>query len=127
MGGGFGLSIGQAIEIAKTLADLVKRGATVELQEKIVELREALVEAKEELLSLREENLELNAEIDRKASMTFEDGVYWLTDGSNGRTGPFCQRCYDVDRKSIRLQDFPADTHTSRYRSCTACGRNYFY
>jgi regulator of replication initiation timing len=53
------------LETAKIIAELAKKGMTVELQEKIVELREEVMALKEENIQLRDENLQLKQELDR--------------------------------------------------------------
>ncbi len=51
------------LDTAKTIAELAKKGMTVELQEKIVELREEVIALKEENVQLREENLQLKQQL----------------------------------------------------------------
>lgn len=55
------------LDTVKTIADLAKKGMTVELQEKIVELREEVMALKEENIRLRDENLQLKRQIDSYA------------------------------------------------------------
>jgi regulator of replication initiation timing len=52
------------LDTVKTIAELAKKGMTVELQEKIVELREEVMALKEENIRLRDENLKLKQELD---------------------------------------------------------------
>ena len=47
------------LDTAKTIAELAKKGMSVELQEKIMELREEVIALKEENIQLRNENLQL--------------------------------------------------------------------
>ena len=51
------------LDTAKTIAELAKKGMTVELQEKIVELREEVIALKEENVQLRDENLQLKQDL----------------------------------------------------------------
>ena len=49
-------------------------------------------------------------------ALEFDGDVYWSVDGES-RDGPFCQRCYDVDGKLVRL-------HSLKYNykwQCKAC------
>jgi len=92
-----------ALPTYKEIVDLVKKGATVEAQEKIMALREAALELQEENLDLKEEVKTLNQQLEIKAKIKFDEKVYWFDD--EGKTdGPFCQRCYDMDKKLLRLQ-----------------------
>lgn len=84
------------------IADLLKKGATLEAQEQIMKLREAALELQEENLALREELRKLREERQLAESLEFAQGVYWrMKDGQ--QTGPFCPRCYDEHHKLIRL------------------------
>ncbi len=105
----------------KTIIELIKKGATVEAQEKIMELREVALDLKEENLQLRERLRELEAQLQRETQLTFENGVYWLIDG-DAKDGPFCQQCYDADQKLMRLQV----VRNSDYRwRCLTCKHVY--
>ena len=87
----------------KLIVELLKKGATVEAQEQIMALREAALELQEENLDLKEEVKTLSQQFELKAKVKFEKKAYWLDD--KGKIdGPFCQRCYDVDKKLLRLQ-----------------------
>ena len=52
------------MDTAKTIAELAKKGMTVELQEKIMELREDVMALKEENVQLRNENLMLKQQLE---------------------------------------------------------------
>ena len=87
------------------IVELIKKGATVEAQEKIMELREAVIELQEENLALRQEATELRSQLKLKGEVQFDGAVYWRVEEGN-RIGPYCQRCFDVEGKLIRLQDY---------------------
>ena len=94
-----------AIPTYKDIVDLMKKGATVEAQERIMELREAVLELQEENVSLRQNIRQLEEQLSLEKELGFDGSVYWRTTGGN-RIGPFCQRCHDVDKKLVRLQDY---------------------
>jgi len=102
----------------KEIFDLIKKGATLEAQEKIMELRETALNLQEENLGLREKVSNLEDEIKLKKQMVFENTVYYQVEGKN-KNGPFCQRCYDVDKKIVHLQDY------GREWFCIGCERGY--
>ncbi|MEL4441435.1 hypothetical protein AAEH88_19565 [Shewanella algae] len=103
----------------KDIAELVKKGATVEAQEKIMELREAALELQEENLELKERVRSLEKALSEKSKLVYEAPFYWKDNGSE-RDGPFCQQCYDSSEKQIRLQDNGED-----YWHCFTCKRGY--
>jgi hypothetical protein len=103
----------------KDIIELIKKGATVEAQEKIMELRETALGLQEENFSFREQIRTLEDELKLKQQLKFEKTKYWLIDGQV-KDGPFCQRCYDVEKKLVRLQDYGNSWY------CTECKNSYF-
>lgn len=97
-----------------------------EMLEKIGNFQEALYFLREELLHQQQEKADLKAQIDElKAQLDLKSRVqyikpsYWVVDGDK-KDGPFCQKCYDADRKLIRLQDYGSD----RWK-CQNCDKIY--
>lgn len=104
----------------KDIVDLIKKGSTLEAQEKIMELREAAIQLQEENLELRQRVKNLEEQIALRAKVTWEKPYYWVDD-SGRRDGPYCQTCYDNDSKLIRLQD--GENGTWR---CKVCKNTFF-
>jgi hypothetical protein len=104
-----------ALPTYKDIVELIKKGATVEAQERIMELREAALELQEENFALREKVRELEDQLRVKGQVSFDGRVYWLGKDGGGRDGPFCQRCYDAETKLIRVQS------TIRGWYCNSC------
>ena len=104
-----------ALPTYKEIVDLIRKVATFEAQEQIMALREAAIELQEENFTLREKVKTLEDQQRIKDQAQFDGSVYWLVKGPN-RTGPFCQRCFDVDQKLVRLQDWDEDVWV-----CHAC------
>lgn len=116
------LGISEAVDLSGRIIELVKKGATIELQERIIELREAVLNAREELLSLRQENAELKRSTAERQHFTFDSEVYWRErDGK--RDGPFCPTCYDSTAKTIRLQ--PLGPGFGFKWTCNVCNGAY--
>ena len=108
-----------AIPEYKTIMDLIKKGMTVQAQEKTMELREAALETREENVRLKERVHELEERLSAEQSVEWEPPYYWVVK-PDGRDGPFCQHCYDSERKLIRLQ-----TEVKGSWQCHACGKRY--
>jgi len=104
------------VDNAKIIADLVKKGVTIDLEEKIMSLRQEALEMQEENVELKIKNLELRKKIDDLKQnikdndhFVYENHYYWrLTD--DGKDGPYCQKCYEDKQKKVHL-----------IRSGTAC------
>lgn len=130
-------SILGSIKVAADIAKIIKdSGSTLEQAEvnyKISELVGALAEAKLEIAEVQNILLEKDNEISElvnqlktNESVVYEGRYYWTGEGDN-KDGPFCQRCYDVDRKLIRLQ-FGSSNYqgnASRWYACKACEQTF--
>ncbi len=86
----------------KDIMDLIKKGSTLEAQEKIIELREAALELQEENLNLKEELGELKRKLKEQETLSFDGDVYWQK-GEEHKEGPFCPKCYDTKAQKVRL------------------------
>lgn len=86
----------------KDIVDLIKKGSTLEAQEKIVELREAALDMQEENIALKEENAKLKAIIKKNETLYFDGNVYWFKEGDE-KVGPFCPQCHDEKDKMVRM------------------------
>lgn len=109
----------------KDVVELAKKGSTIEAQEKIIELRQAALDLQEENARLREKLSEAESKLDLQARLTFDGRAYWLNFDTPQTTGPFCQRCYDVEGKMVRLHDQEAYAG-SRVWHCHGCKEQYF-
>jgi ribosomal protein L37AE/L43A len=104
----------------KDIVDLLKKGSTIEAQEKIMELREGALSLQEENIKLKERISELESKLNKKKEVQYEAPFYWeMIDGK--KEGPFCQKCYDSDGKIIRLQKIEEGNW-----HCKSCNNNYF-
>ena len=126
-------SIKSATDIAKYISDSGVTLEKAELKLKFAELVGALADAKLEIANIQNLILEkddlikqLNEKLELKENVVFVNGVYWIQ-RENEKDGPYCQRCYDVDKSLIRLQFHSTTLYgsTTRYYSCTACKTNY--
>ena len=91
-----------AIPSYQDIVGLLKKGLTVEAQEKIMELREAALESQNENLGLKAQLKELQEVLALRDSLKWQKPYYVKADNPDEK---FCQRCYDADRKALRLQE----------------------
>jgi hypothetical protein len=91
----------------KDIADLLKKGLTLEAQEKIMELRVGALELQEENLKLKERVGQLEGELAVSRDIVFDPntGLYWMQKPDGSRDGPFCAVCYDEHKRLARLHD----------------------
>lgn len=104
----------------KDIMDLIKKGATLEAQEKIMELRETALAFQEENQELKEKLREMQERLEIQGKLVWEKPSYWLVDDDT-RDGPYCQRCYDTEQSLIRLQGGNNDLWV-----CKSCQSKYY-
>jgi len=110
-------SISAALTSIKTAADIARlikdSGSSLERAEsklKLAELMSALADAKlevveiQQLVSDKDSRIRsLEEELAVKEKLEWDAPYYWLVNDS-AKDGPFCQLCFDTDRKLVRLQ-----------------------
>ncbi|WP_316901661.1 hypothetical protein [Pseudodesulfovibrio indicus] len=96
-------NVGEIKAALIALSDLVKKGMTVEAQEKIMGLREMLLELREQNIEYKEKIILLEKQVDLDNRLVFRNNVLWLKEDSE-ESGPFCQPCWDARHQLIRLQ-----------------------
>jgi rubrerythrin len=120
-----------ATEIAKNLRELFKKDKKVsdEVIDEISDLMEKLTDARVAALALAENNSELHKELEdvkeeaKRALASFTDfefrtGVYYRKGLEGAEAGPFCQVCWDRDKKPVRLHD---ERPSSNCWHCKVC------
>lgn len=105
----------------KDIIELLKKGSSIEAQEKIMELREGAIALQEEVFELRQKVKALEEQLAIRAKVQWEPPYYWAQEQDKPRDGPYCQPCYDKDGKLIRLQD----QKKGRWH-CEACSNTFF-
>jgi hypothetical protein len=118
------------IETAKDVYDLVKKGTTIGLQEKLMEIREQALELQEENIALKKKIRDLETECEIEHDISFDGRMYWRTKpGTTAETkeGPYCQPCYDDKKKLIRLQEIQAQfvRYTGKGWQCPICEKTF--
>ena len=103
-----------SLKTATDIAKLIKNsGASLEQAEvklQIAELISALAEAKIEIADIQSALMEkdriissLSEKLTIKQNIVWDSPYYWLVNEAD-RDGPYCQRCYDVEQRLVRLQ-----------------------
>jgi hypothetical protein len=110
----------------KEITELLKRGLTLEAQEKIMELRVGALELQEENLKLRERVKQLEAELTISRDLVFEPrtGLYWFQNADGSRDGPFCAVCCDEHKRLARLHDGRQRAAETRWL-CMVCHNTF--
>ncbi len=105
------------IDTLKTAYDIAQKLQSVELQQMLTDMRKEALDREEEVLVFRKRIQQLEEAADIRANLSYDRGAYWLN-----KEGPYCQRCWDVDNKLVRLQDH-SSTDAGPYWVCFQCER----
>jgi hypothetical protein len=125
-----GIGISEAVELTGRVAELVKKGATLEAQERIAELREAVLNGKDEVLRLREDNQQLRQKLQEQEGWDKRAAQYQLVKAIGGAMvyrfsgNPehyACPACMEAKRVNV-LQD--KQVLTGAYQ-CPGCKADY--
>ena len=99
-----------AINIAKYIKNSQEIMDKSEQKLKLAELIEALADIKMEIAEIKstllekdEKILTLEKKLNLKENLVYEKPYYWI-EKKDAKDGPFCQKCYDGDKKLVRLQ-----------------------
>jgi hypothetical protein len=109
-----------AIPSYKDIVDLLKKGATLEAQERIMELREAAISLQDENHSLQERVKQLEEALRFKDGLRFAAPFYF----KEGDEYPFCPRCWEKDKRGIHLSPETAKGYIY-IRTCPDCKAEY--
>lgn len=112
------------IETSKDIYELVKRGATIDLQQRLLQLREEAMSLQEENLLLTQRIQDLEEQLRISTELEYDGSLYWIKKSDTENEGPYCQRCYDSDRKLIRLQSGGGRPNTYEW-TCLGCDKHY--
>ncbi len=116
----------ELLDKIKLLARQIKKINDVDMHKIIVDMQaEAfiLTEENKKLLEensvLKEEAAQLKEKLRITSSIKFENSVYWLPDGKDGKDGPYCPNCWGEKQILMRMeQDI---TRNRLYNKCPDC------
>jgi hypothetical protein len=102
-------SLKTATEIAKLIKDSDVSFEKAESKLKLADLISALADAKLEVVGVQQAVAdaearirELEKQLQTHENLKWKEPTYWL-EGEGKSDGPFCQKCYDTERKLVRL------------------------
>jgi hypothetical protein len=101
---------------------LIKKGSTLEAQEKIMELREAVLELQEENTEQRRRIEALEQQLAFHKALRFDSPFYY----AEGDSVPFCPRCWEADKKAVHLPP-PQELMSGTRYDCIECDKMYIH
>jgi len=122
-------SVKSAIDIARILKDTADSLDKAEVKLQLAELIGSLADAKMQIAEIQEaliesdkEKKELEKKLSQKENLFFERPYYLIKQDNEDNDGPFCQICYDKDRKLIRLNN---NRFIAGEWNCPVCKENF--
>jgi len=104
-------SLKTAYDLSKIISDSSSSLEEAEIKLKLSELINAIADTKSqisdikiELINKNEKIQELENSLKIQNELEFEQPYYWKI-SDDKKDGPYCQKCYDENKKLIRLQD----------------------
>jgi len=108
------------IDEIKSAATLVHQIGNMDLYKKILEIQAQALDLMENNLRFKKENQALREELEISGKLVCEKDAYWSSTDDK-KDGPFCTRCWDADRKLVRLHKL---TGNQAYSKCPNCAAN---
>ena len=78
--------------------------------------KEKLLEMQSRIATLEGEKKELKEKLETKESLKYENNAYWII-RDNIKDGPYCSRCWDVEKNTVRLKP----SGNPAFHSCPEC------
>lgn len=104
-------AINHAVTIAKALkeANAALENATVkhqfaELYTSLSEVKMSMADLRGELQDKDQKIKDLTEQLNTKNNIIFKNNMYYIANGTQ-EDGPFCTKCYDVKRLTVRLYE----------------------
>ena len=106
--------IGNIKNVAKTIQQI----DNIELYSKILNVQQEAMDLVDENRKLKDDVRELKDSLKVKEELIFERSCYWIK--GEKKDGPFCTRCWDVDKNLVRMHP----SHNPAFYSCPdkSCG-----
>ena len=86
----------------KSVGKILQEAGKIEQYQQILETQQELLEMQKKIQSLEKENTELKEKLKIKENLTYENNTYW-TNNEGKKDGPFCSRCWDVEKNLVRM------------------------
>jgi hypothetical protein len=95
-------------KIKLIIKTLLEAGKTKEYQQ--------ILEMQKKIQSLEKKYTECKEKLEIKENLVYENNAYWI-DKEGKKDGPFCSRCWDVDKNLVRLRSYG----NQGYYMCSHC------
>lgn len=106
----------------KSVAGVLQEAGKIEQYKQILEVQEKLLEMQKTIIKLESDNKELKEKIEVKNNLFFENNAYWLKKEDGSKDGPYCSRCWDVEKNTVRMKP---DANNQYFHRCPQCKEHF--
>ena len=86
----------------KDAAAVLKEANKIPEYREILDAMEKMLEMQKRIADLEAQNKDLLAKLETKGRLSYDRSTYWLAKEDGTTEGPFCSRCWDVEKKLVR-------------------------
>lgn len=104
----------------KSIWKVLQEAGKIGQYQQILDTQQQLFETQNKIVKLEAENTELKTKLKIKEGLRYENNAYWLIE-ENKKDGPFCSRCWDVEKNTVRLKS----SANPAFRSCPECKTSF--
>ena len=93
-----------AIDDLSKVAKVLREADKIEQYQLILSTQQQLIDMQKHIAELEAKINELAEQLNISHELSYEKDVYWRTKAGS-EDGPYCPRCWDVDRKLVHLSN----------------------
>lgn len=101
----------------KSIGKVLQEAGKIEQYQQILDTQQKLLEMQKITNELQAENRNLKDKLEIKESIIYENNTYWVI-RDNNKDGPYCSRCWDVDKNLVRIK---RGINNSAFHTCPEC------
>jgi endogenous inhibitor of DNA gyrase (YacG/DUF329 family) len=103
------------IEELKSIGKVLQEAGKIEQYRQILDAQQKLLEMQSRISELEIDNRSLRDKLAKKDDFVYDKtrSSYWTENGD----GPFCSRCWDVEKNTVRLKPY----NNLAFHSCPEC------
>lgn len=90
-------------ETIKDAVSIAQQSDNIQLYKSILDAYNAALELMSENADLKERIKELEKQQVTDGMLEFNSNVYWIRKGEPSTRSPYCSRCWDIDKKLVRM------------------------
>jgi hypothetical protein len=106
------------LEDFKSVVSTIQKIDNIELYRRIIDLHGEVAQLVADNVALKNKIKDLEQQLETTKSMRFEYNGYWAGDSLETSDGPFCSKCWDADKKQVRLQ---VTSDSKLWSRCPVC------